>query len=45
MFLTGSRNLSQLGRAPLVVTGRTGEWLRERGLDTGKFSVYRELAR
>ncbi|HEV2429051.1 MAG TPA: alpha-hydroxy-acid oxidizing protein, partial [Thermoplasmata archaeon] len=27
MFLTGSRNLEELGRAPYVLTGETPQWL------------------
>jgi isopentenyl-diphosphate Delta-isomerase len=45
MFLTGCRDIPMLGRVPLVVLGRTREWLEARGYDTRKFSVYRELAR
>lgn len=45
MFLTGSRNLSDLKCSPLVTLGRTREWLEQRGFDTRKFSIYRELAR
>lgn len=45
MFLTGCRDLSQLNGSPLVVFGRTREWLESRGFDTRKFSIYRELAR
>ncbi|MFQ5761668.1 MAG: type 2 isopentenyl-diphosphate Delta-isomerase [Candidatus Bathyarchaeia archaeon] len=33
MFLTGAKDISQLKTAPLVITGRTAEWLRIRGLD------------
>ena len=43
MFLTGSQDLKQLGRSPLVVLGRTREWLEARGFDMNAFSVYREL--
>lgn len=45
MFLTGCKNLSELGKAPAVITGRTREWLEERDLDTRRFSIHRELAR
>jgi len=45
MFLTGCKDIPMLGRVPLVVLGRTREWLEARGYDTRKFSVYRELAR
>ena len=45
MFLTGSKDISELGRVPLVVLGRTREWMEARGFDLRKFSVNRELAR
>jgi isopentenyl-diphosphate Delta-isomerase len=45
MFLTGCTNVKQLARVPLVVLGRTREWLDARGFDLRKFSVYRELAK
>lgn len=45
MFLTGCKDISGLGRVPLVVLGRTREWLEARGYDMRIFSVYRELAR
>lgn len=45
MFLTGCKDISMLGRVPLVVLGRTREWLDARGYDMRTFSVYRELAR
>jgi isopentenyl-diphosphate delta-isomerase len=32
MFLTGSKNLDQLHKCPVVITGRTREWLIARGL-------------
>jgi len=32
MFLTGCRNLDQLHKGPIVITGRTREWLAARGL-------------
>ncbi len=32
MFLTGSKNLEQLHKCPVVTTGRTREWLAARGL-------------
>ena len=32
MFLTGSKNLDQLHKCPIVITGRTREWLVARGL-------------
>ena len=45
MFLTGCRDVSQLARIPLVVLGRTREWLQARNFDLNTFSNYRELAR
>ena len=45
MFLTGCADVRQLSSVPLVVLGRTREWLDARGFDLRKFSVYRELAR
>ncbi len=38
MFLTGSRNLQELRRAPLVITGPTFQWLTERGFDPATFA-------
>jgi len=37
MFLVGARNLNELRSVPLVITGKTGSWLKERGIET---SVY-----
>jgi isopentenyl-diphosphate delta-isomerase len=31
MFLIGAKNLSSLAKAPLVISGKTAEWLRTRG--------------
>jgi isopentenyl-diphosphate delta-isomerase len=45
MFLTGCEEVRQLASVPLVVLGRTRDWLDARGFDLRKFSVYRELAR
>lgn len=42
MFLTGSRDICKLQKSPLVILGKTREWLEQRGFDTRKFSVYRE---
>jgi len=38
MFLTGAGNLEQLRRAPLVITGKTAEWLRLRGFDVESYA-------
>jgi len=45
MFLSASRDLSALGLARIVFSGRTREILEERGFDTKKFSIYREMSR
>jgi len=37
MFLVGARNIDELRNAPIIIMGRTGEWLRLRGYD---LSVY-----
>ncbi|MEM2980988.1 MAG: type 2 isopentenyl-diphosphate Delta-isomerase [Thermoproteota archaeon] len=34
MFLVGAKNMRELGSVPLVVRGRTAEWLEQRGLLT-----------
>lgn len=38
MFLAGCRNLEQLASAPLLITGRTAEVMRLRGLDPAAFA-------
>ncbi len=38
MFLTGSENLTDLQKAPVVIRGPTAEWLRARGFDPGWFA-------
>jgi len=38
MLLTGSRDLDQLRRQPVVVLGRTKEWLDQRGIDTSRLA-------
>ncbi|MDD1749280.1 MAG: alpha-hydroxy-acid oxidizing protein, partial [Methanothrix sp.] len=45
MFLTGCRVVPQLAGVPLVVLGRTREWLWARGFDLRAFSAFRELAK
>lgn len=45
MFLTGSRNIKELQSAPLIILGKTREWLDQRGFDIRKFSFQKELAR
>lgn len=38
MFLVGASNIKELRRSKLLIGGRTGEWLRERGIDTRKYA-------
>lgn len=45
MFLTASKDISDLRSAPIVVLGRTREILEQRGFDTKKFAIYREMSR
>jgi isopentenyl-diphosphate delta-isomerase len=33
MFLVGAENVKQLTKVPVVVTGKTAEWLRARGFN------------
>ncbi len=41
MFLTGSKNVSELQKAPAVVRGTTREWLSARGFDPDQFAKER----
>jgi isopentenyl-diphosphate delta-isomerase len=38
MFLTGCRTVEELGNSPAVITGKTREFLEQRGFETGKFA-------
>jgi isopentenyl-diphosphate delta-isomerase len=38
MFLVGAENLEALAKVPVVVTGKTAEWLNIRGFDTVKYA-------
>ena len=38
MFLTGSKNITDLKNAPVILGGFTGHWLQTRGIDINKFS-------
>jgi len=38
MFLTGSRNLQELRKARVVVTGWLREWIVDRGIEPGRFA-------
>jgi isopentenyl-diphosphate delta-isomerase len=37
MFLVGAKNVDELHRVPVLVMGKTGEWLRLRGFDLNGF--------
>jgi len=39
MFLTGARDVKELGRAPALVMGRTAEWLGLRGFDVSSYAL------
>ena len=41
MFLTGSKNVAELQKAPAVVRGQTREWLLARGFDPDEFAKER----
>ncbi len=41
MLLSGSRNFQELRQRPLVITGRTAEWLERRGINPNQFSNFR----
>jgi len=38
MFLVGAKSVKELKRSPLVITGRTAEWLRSRGFKPEKYA-------
>jgi len=38
MFLVGARSIKELKNCPLVITGKTGEWLQHRGFKPEKFA-------
>jgi isopentenyl-diphosphate delta-isomerase len=44
MFVTGCKDISELRKAPIMIFGRTREWLELRGFDVKNFSL-RELAK
>jgi len=37
MFLVGAKNVEELGRVPVVILGRTAEWLTRRGFDVDEY--------
>jgi isopentenyl-diphosphate delta-isomerase len=45
MFLTGCRDLRAIRSAPVIIMGKSREILENRGFDTRKFSIYKEMAR
>jgi isopentenyl-diphosphate delta-isomerase len=38
MFLVGADSIEQLKKTPMVITGRTSEWLRARGFDIERYA-------
>lgn len=38
MFLVGAEKIGELPKTPVVVTGKTAEWLRTRGFNTEKYA-------
>jgi len=38
MFLTGSKTVGDLQKAPVVVVGNTHHWLTQRGFDTARYA-------
>jgi len=38
MFLTGSRDLNELTRVPLVITGELFQWLEQRGVNVQEYA-------
>lgn len=38
MFLTGSRTISELAQTPIVIVGRTMDWLNQRGFSTSHYA-------
>ncbi len=43
MFLVGAKNLEALAKVPVVVTGKTAEWLNIRGFDTANYALRRHV--
>ncbi|MDT7889261.1 MAG: type 2 isopentenyl-diphosphate Delta-isomerase [Desulfurococcales archaeon] len=41
LFLTGSRNITELRQKPLVITGKLREWMLERKIDREAFDMIR----
>jgi len=38
MFLVGAKNVKELRRVPIVILGKTAEWLKTRGFDTEEYA-------
>ena len=38
MFLVGAQNIASLGKVPVVVSGKTAEWLNARGFNTTNYA-------
>ena len=38
LFLVGAEKISDLAKTPIVITGKTGEWLQARGFDLQKYA-------
>jgi hypothetical protein len=38
MFLLGAEKLNDLAKTPIVITGKTGEWLLARGFNLQKYA-------
>ncbi len=39
MFLIGANNLKSLSNAPVLITGKTAEWLNSRGFNVNKYAL------
>jgi isopentenyl-diphosphate delta-isomerase len=38
MFLVGAKNVQNLAKTPIVVTGKTAEWLKTRGFNVENYA-------
>jgi isopentenyl-diphosphate delta-isomerase len=43
MFLVGANSIKELKNSPLIITGRTGEWLRARGFKPEQYAQRRAV--
>jgi isopentenyl-diphosphate delta-isomerase len=39
MFLVGAKNMKELRKVPIVILGRTGEWLTRRGFNVDDYVI------